>query len=103
MNGDDIVSDFAKNLRQFRKKKGYTQIELAKLINYGYTAIANYESARNEPSLDTLIELARILDVTTDELIGAYPLTDEFQILARFKRLSAENQRIISNLINALI
>ena len=97
------MSDFAKNLRQFRKEKGYTQIELAKLINYGYTAIANYESTRNEPSLDTLIELARILDVTTDELIGAYPLTDESQILSRFKRLSTENQRIVSELINALL
>ncbi|WP_458398066.1 helix-turn-helix domain-containing protein [Anaerotignum sp.] len=97
------MSDFAKNLRQFRKEKGYTQIELAKLINYGYTAIANYESARNEPSLDTLIELARILDVTTDELVGSHPLTDENQILARFKRLSAENQRIVSELINALL
>lgn len=97
------MSDFAKNLRQFRKEKGYTQIELAKLINYGYTAIANYESTRNEPSLDTLIELAHILDVTTDELIGAYPPTDESQILARFKRLSTENQRIVSELINALL
>ena len=103
MNGDDIMSDFAKNLRQFRKEKGYTQIELAKMINYGYTAIANYESTRNEPSLDTLIELARILDVTTDELIGAHPLTDENQILARFKKLSAENQRIVSELIDALL
>ena len=97
------MSDFAKNLRQFRKEKGYTQIELAKLINYGYTAIANYESTRNEPSLDTLIELARILDVTTDELIGARPLNDEIQILARFKKLSTENQRIVSDLINALL
>ena len=97
------MSDFAKNLRQFRKEKGYTQIELAKLINYGYTAIANYESTRNEPSLDTLIELARILDVTTDELIGAHPLTDENQILPRYKRLSAKNQRIVSELIDALL
>ena len=97
------MSDFAKNLRQFRKEKGYTQIELAKLINYGYTAIANYESTRNEPSLDTLIELARILDVTIDELIGARPLNDEIQILARFKKLSTENQRIVSDLINALL
>ena len=97
------MSAFAQNLRQFRKQKGYTQIELAKMINYGYTAIANYENTRNEPSLDTLIELARILDVTTDELIGAHPLTDENQILARFKKLSAENQRIVSELINALL
>ena len=97
------MSDFAQNLRQFRKEKGYTQVELAKMINYGYTAIANYENTRNEPSLDTLIELARILDVTTDDLIGAHPLNDEIHILARFKKLSAENQRIISALINALL
>ena len=97
------MSDFAQNLRQFRKQKGYSQIALAKLINYGYTAIANYESARNEPSLDTLIELAHILGVTTDELVGAYPLTDEKQVLTRYKRLSVENQRIVSELIDALL
>ena len=62
------MSDFAKNLRQFRREKEDTQIEPAKLINYGYTAIVNYESTRNELSLDTLIELSRILDITTDEL-----------------------------------
>ena len=97
------MSDFAQNLRRFRKEKGYTQVELAKMINYGYTAIANYESTRNEPSLDTLIELACILNVTTDELIGAHPLTDKNQILTRYKRLSAENQRIVSELIDALL
>lgn len=97
------MSDFAQNLRQFRKQRGYSQVALAKLINYGYTAIANYESARNEPSLDTLIELAHILGITTDELVGAYPLTDEKQILTRYKRLSAENQRIVSELIDALL
>ena len=97
------MSAFAQNLRQFRKQRGYSQVALAKLINYGYTAIANYESARNEPSLDTLIELAHILGITTDELVGAYPLTDEKQILTRYKRLSAENQRIVSELIDALL
>ena len=97
------MSASAKNLRQFRKEKGYSQIALAKLINYGYTAIANYESARNEPSLDTLVELARILDVTTDDLIGAHPLTDENQILIRYKKLTTENQRIVSELIDALL
>ena len=51
------MSDFAKNIRKFRKQKGYSQTELAKILNYGYTAIANYESGRNEPSLDVLIVL----------------------------------------------
>ena len=100
---ESLEKVFSKNLIKYRNLMGLKQSELAKMINYGYTAIANYENTRNEPSLDTLIELARILDVTTDDLIGAHPLNDEIQILARFKKLSTENQRIVSDLINALL
>ncbi|MBQ8733568.1 MAG: helix-turn-helix transcriptional regulator [Anaerotignum sp.] len=64
------MSDFAKYIRKFRKQKGYSQTELAKKLNYGYTAIANYESGRNEPSRDVLIVLADTLGVTVDELLG---------------------------------
>lgn len=38
------MSDFAQNLRKYRKQRKYSQMELAKELNYGYTAIANYES-----------------------------------------------------------
>ena len=64
------MSDFAKNLRRYRKRKNYSQEKLAKELHYGYTAIANYESGRNEPSIDDLIRLAKALNVTVDELIG---------------------------------
>ena len=64
------MSDFAKNLRKFRKQKGYSQGRLAQELYYGYTAIANYESGRNEPSIDDLVRIAEILDVTLDELVG---------------------------------
>ena len=97
------MSDFARNLKRYRKKYGYSQVELGKKINYGYTAIANYESGRNEPSFDTLISLARILDVTTDELLGVTPLSPENLITNNFKKLSPQNQLIISKLINALL
>lgn len=64
------MSDFAKNLRALRKAKKMSQVELGGLLNYGYTAISNYESGRNEPSLDDLIRLADIFDVSIDELLG---------------------------------
>ena len=97
------MSDFSRNLKRFRKEQGYSQVELGKMVNYGYTAIANYESGRNEPSFDTLISLARILNVTTDELIGATPLATEHPILRNFKKLSTENQQLVSKLIAALL
>ena len=97
------MSDFAKNLKRYRKEHGYSQAELGKMVNYGYTAITNYESGRNEPSFDTLIELARILNVTTDELIGATPLATAPPVFRNFKKLSSENQQLVSKLIDALL
>lgn len=96
------MSDFAQNLKKFRKQKKYSQMELARELNYGYTAIANYESGRNEPSFDDLIKLAKILEVTIDELIGMEVQTKENQCLAVFKKLDEENQIRILDLMNVL-
>lgn len=65
------MSDFAKNLKKYRKQKNFSQTELAEQIHFGYTAIANYESGRNEPSIDTLIRLADALQITVDDLVRA--------------------------------
>ncbi len=64
------MSDFAKNLRLLRLQRKLTQEKLGCVLHYGSTAIANYESGRNEPSLDDLIRLADFFDVSTDELLG---------------------------------
>lgn len=95
------MSLFAKNLKRFRKRKGLSQAELARRLNYGYTAIANYESGRNEPSFDTLIELAEILGITVDELLGVPFRAEEQRMIADFRKLSLEKQQLIFALIQA--
>ena len=42
---------FKDRLKMLRKEKKLTQVRLGKMLNYGYTAIANYESGRNNPDL----------------------------------------------------
>ena len=98
----DFMSDFAKNLRRYRKRKNYSQEKLAKELHYGYTAIANYESGRNEPSIDDLIRLAKALNVTVDELIGMKFTSKEEELVACFLKLNEENQNRIMDLIQAL-
>ena len=98
------MSDFAKNLRKYRKRKNYSQEKLAKELHYGYTAIANYESGRNEPSIDDLIRLAKALkalNVTVDELIGMKFTSKEEELVACFLKLNEENQNRIMDLIQA--
>ncbi len=96
------MSDFAKNLRYYRKKEKLSQTELAKVLHYGYTAIANYESGRNEPSIDDLIRIATTLHLSLDELVGKYPSQKETHFLYTFLRLSERNQALILDLLDAL-
>lgn len=62
--------EFKDRLRSLRKENKMTQTELGKKLNYGYTAISNYESGRNEPSIRDIIALANLFKVTVDYLIG---------------------------------
>lgn len=96
------MSDFAKNLKFYRKQKKYSQKELAEKLHYGYTAIANYASGRNEPSLDDLIALAKALDVTVDELIGVKLETVELEVLSAFKKIDTRKKKIITELLDVL-
>lgn len=59
-----------KNLKQARKAKGMTQDEIAALIGLSRQAYASYETGFRDPDTATLAKLARILDVTTDYLVG---------------------------------
>ena len=62
--------EFPKRLKALRKEKKLTQTKLASELHYGYTAIANYESGRNEPNIRDLTKLANILNVSIDYLVG---------------------------------
>ncbi|HFZ7051808.1 TPA: helix-turn-helix domain-containing protein [Streptococcus agalactiae] len=64
------LTNFPQKLREERKKRGYTQDEMSKLLAIGQSAYAKWENGRTEPTLDNIIKLANILDVTVDYLLG---------------------------------
>lgn len=65
-----FMSTFAENLKKIRKSKKVSQSVVAQQLGYGYTAVANYESGRNEPSIDDLIKIADYFGVSMDLLVG---------------------------------
>lgn len=62
--------EFKDRLRALRKSKKMTQQRLAKILGYGYTAISNYESGRNEPAIKDLVRLANFFNVSLDYLMA---------------------------------
>lgn len=96
------MSDFAKNLRRFRKGKRYTQAQLGEMLHFGYTAIANYESGRNEPSFDALLKLAEMLEVTPNDLLGYAPQDAERRLLHRFGMLDETQKGLIWQMLEQM-
>jgi transcriptional regulator with XRE-family HTH domain len=62
--------NFPERLKSLRKTKNITQDDLAKILNYGRTAIAGYEGGRNEPAYEVLEKLSKYFDVSIDYLLG---------------------------------
>jgi HTH-type transcriptional regulator, competence development regulator len=57
-------------LKEIRKKKKLTQEQLAKIVKTKKTTISNYETGYSSPSHEMLSDIADVLDVTTDYLLG---------------------------------
>lgn len=57
-------------LKSLRAEKGLTQKELAKLMNKSVTGLASWEQGLSEPSVNDLIQLCKIFDVSADYLLG---------------------------------
>ena len=74
---NENLSDFGKRLAQLRKEAGYTQKELADEIDSTRRVIAYYETESGHPPASLLVDLAKALNVTTDELLGVTPTTQK--------------------------
>lgn len=61
---------FAEKLKKARKMTGFTQREVANELKMPYSTIANYETGRTQPDIETLGTLADFYEVSTDWLIG---------------------------------
>jgi transcriptional regulator with XRE-family HTH domain len=60
---------FGKNLAEIRRKKGFTQTELAKKSGVSKRTITYYERETQNPSLATMTKLANALDVPAERFL----------------------------------
>ncbi|MBP5379690.1 MAG: helix-turn-helix transcriptional regulator [Ruminococcus sp.] len=68
---------FAERLEALRLAKGYSQAELAELVNISQPSYWAYEKGISIPHKNTQIQLARVLGVSVDELMKDDPKKDQ--------------------------
>ena len=57
-------------IKEARKAKGLTQVEVAKMIGISQNGYSNWETGRNRIDMNSLMKLAAIFGVTVDYLLG---------------------------------
>lgn len=61
---------FSQRLNETRKSKGFTAQQMADMLQTGIRNYRKYESGHANPTLDGLVKIADILEVSTDYLLG---------------------------------
>lgn len=90
---------FSNILKQLRKEKGYTQSELAKLINSSTSKIAMWETEKRDPVKEDLVILSEIFDVSVDYLLGR---TDNRNLTVKDEK-SINKEKDIEKIIDELM
>jgi transcriptional regulator with XRE-family HTH domain len=68
------LTDFGRRLADLRKKAGFTQVELANELGVSQRMISYYEGHSEYPPSNLLPIMARVLRVSSDELLGIKPI-----------------------------
>lgn len=69
----DVMSDLSERLREARKLAGLSQQATADLAGISLTQYHAYEHARAEPGATIVCNLAQVLSVSCDWLLGKSP------------------------------
>jgi len=64
----EFYRNLGQNIKNRRKELGLTQQQLANKMNMSLNFVGKIEVAFSKPSLDTLIEIADVLETTVSDL-----------------------------------
>ena len=102
--------DIGSKIKGLRKAKKWSQEDLAKEIGSSRVMIGNYELNTNTPSIDIILKIAKVFDVSVDYLVGEGQLSSyDKEVLKRIEdieHLPEEDKAhifyVIDNLIKAV-
>jgi len=98
---NDLKQIIAQNLVELRKRKKYTQLDLANILQYSDKSISKWEKGDSLPDIEVLYQICNLYGVTLDYLTheGSYEEKKEYIVKETYHR----NKVIIVGLIVSLI
>lgn len=93
--------DLGKRVRARRAALNWTQEYLAREISVSTSFIGHIERGSRKASIDTLVELANAMQISTDELLGG-SLTHGQEVVKRPKSLTPKQRYAMKQMISTL-
>ncbi len=70
MDAEELKNRLGKNIAAYRKQENWTQADLAERLNYSDKAVSKWERGESVPDVMTLVQLADLFGIQTDELLS---------------------------------
>ena len=105
------LEGFGARLAEIRNARGMTQAELALAVGVSRRVIAYYEHEDAQPPGAMLVDLAKALRVSADQLLGLKPPKEKrsprtarlLKRLQKVEQLPANDQRVVLKLVDGLL
>ena len=105
---------FSECLKMYRLRANMTQFELAHKLQVSPATVSKYEVGSVAPDIDRLVMLAKIFNISTDELLGLSEITqenikpieyssEEIELLELFKQLPDKYKYEVKGYIKGII
>ena len=92
-------------IRKIRKAHGLSQETLAEKVDISVTHMSHIETGNTKLSLPVLVDIAQVLEVRTDDLLGDQPITDSGifldEIAAVLEHCTAAQSQVITDLVKS--
>ena len=92
--GTKTTDTLGQRIARLRRERGLTQVELAERLGITQPAVSDYENDDTRLPADVAVQIARILGVSTDELLGLKEAGPTTAAGARNRRLQRRLQQI---------
>ena len=90
--------NISQNIKRLRKVHGYTQRELAQILNVRPTAVSAWESGRNKPLMDKVTIMSTLFNVSTSEIVGD-SVNNDINLI--YNKLNNKRQKCVYNFAKA--
>ena len=95
------------NIKDIRMRRNLSQAQVAKALGVSSVVYSRYESGTRQPSIDIILQLADILGVTVDYLLGRQDIEDstlsdyELQLLIASRKADERAKQDALNMLLA--